>query len=384
MKRAICVMLLCSVLLCGCTGGNKTVTQSAKDYITGVWFSYLELDEMLGGDFKAEFTDALYNCKTLGITDVFVHIRPFCDSLYKSEYFPLRQTAQGLSFDAMKFMVDTAHENQMRFHAWINPYRVSRNPDIQSLSKDSPAYIWLNDEDAENDKNVLFCDGIYLNPASSEARRLVLDGVREILQNYDVDGIHFDDYFYPTTDAEFDRAVYEKYCLDATDTLSLEDWRRANVNSLISGTYTAVKFHSKDKVFSISPAASIQNNYETLFADVKAWLKGGCVDMIIPQLYFGFDYPVQEYQFNNLVSEWKNIAKLGSADLIIGLAAYKIGTDSEPDRNEWNDNPTLLSRQTEVCRDDTDINGHIFYSYSSLFSDEPQTQAALNELKIAT
>ncbi len=382
MKKAICIMLLLGLVLCGCgCNGDTTAMATNKDYITGVWFSYLELDNMLKSDFKAEFSNAIKNCKTLGITDVFVHIRPFCDALYKSQYFPIRETAVGQDFDVLDFMIKCSRENQMRFHAWINPYRVSRNADINALPQDSPAYRWLHDDDTANDQNVLYCDGIYLNPASSQVRELVINGIRELLGNYKIDGIHFDDYFYPTADAEFDREPYQKYCEQAKNALSLADWRRANVNSLISGAYTAVKFYSKDILFSISPAASIQNNYETLFADVKTWLENDCVDIIIPQLYFGFDYPAVEYQFNNLIEEWKKLAKVGNADLAIGLAAYKIGTDAQPDCNEWNDNPTLLKRQAEICQNDTDISGHIFYSYSALFSDAPQNKAALQELK---
>ena len=380
MKRAICSVILIALLFCGCAAEGDAAVQSETEYTTGVWFSYLELDKMLSGDFQTEFATAIENCKTIGITDVFVHIRPFCDSLFNSEYFPLRETARGLSFDAMEFMVSIAKQNNMRFHAWINPYRVSRETDINALPNNSPAYKWLNDEDAENDCNVLFCDGIYLNPAAPAVQRLVIDGVREILEDYDVDGIHFDDYFYPTADAEFDRKTYEKYCADTENTLGLADWRRANVNALISGTYTAVKFYSKDKLFSISPAASLQNNYDNLFADVKAWIESDCVDIIIPQIYFGFDYPIDEYRFNNLVEEWKELLNIGNARLMIGLAAYKIGTESEPDRNEWNDNPTLLKRQSDVCLKDSDISGHIYYSYSAIFSDAPQNKAALREI----
>lgn len=380
MKRAICSVILIALIFCGCAAKGDAAVQSETEYTTGVWFSYLELDKMLSGDFQTEFAAAIENCKTIGITDVFVHIRPFCDSLFNSEYFPLRETARGLSFDAMEFMVSIAKQNNMRFHAWINPYRVSRETDINALPNDSPAYKWLNDEDAENDCNVLFCDGIYLNPAAPAVQRLVIDGVREILEDYDVDGIHFDDYFYPTADAEFDRKTYEKYCADTENTLGLADWRRANVNALISGTYTAVKFYSKDKLFSISPAASLQNNYDNLFADVKAWIESDCVDIIIPQIYFGFDYPIDEYRFNNLVEEWKELLNMGNARLMIGLAAYKIGTESEPDRSEWNDNPTLLKRQSVACLKDSDISGHIYYSYSAIFSDAPQNKAALSEI----
>ncbi|MBQ2316551.1 MAG: hypothetical protein II372_04560, partial [Clostridia bacterium] len=97
MKRAICSVILIALIFCGCAAKGDAAVQSETEYTTGVWFSYLELDKMLSGDFQTEFAAAIENCKTIGITDVFVHIRPFCDSLFNSEYFPLRETARGLS-----------------------------------------------------------------------------------------------------------------------------------------------------------------------------------------------------------------------------------------------------------------------------------------------
>ena len=382
MKRAICALLIIACLLCGCASPepSESTATDKTDYIKGVWFSYLELDTMLSGDFKAEFERAIEQCKSLFITDIFVHVRPFCDALYESELFPMRQTASGKDFDVLTFMLDTAHEAGIRFHAWINPYRVSRESATESLLQDSPAYRWLHSDSAEDKANVILSDGIYLNPASDAVRRLVIDGVRELLQSYDVDGVHFDDYFYPSSDEAIDSEVYTAYCASTKAPLALDDWRRANVNTLISGVYTAVKFYNKDIVFSVSPAASVENNYNNLFADVEAWVESGCVDMLIPQLYFGFDYSLEEYRFENLLKIWKRMAKKGGLKLVVGLAPYKIGTDAEADREEWNDNPTLLKKQTDICYCDQKVSGHVFYSYSSLFSESPQNKAAREAL----
>ena len=382
MKRAICAIVLIVSLLCGCTSPipNDSAT-TKKEYIKGVWFSYLELDTMLSGDFKAEFNKALTNCKSLFITDIFVHVRPFCDALYESQYFPLRETAADKDFDILQFMIDAAHQKGIRFHAWINPYRVSRNSDVGALPESSPAYKWLHSETEEEKSNLLSCDGIYLNPSSSAARRLVIDGIRELLGKYKVDGIHFDDYFYPSAEDSIDEGSYAAYCAESMAPLDRSDWRRANVNTLISGVYTAIKFYNKDIVFSISPAASVENNYNKLFADVGAWVESGCVDMLIPQLYFGLEYPVEEYRFENLLKVWKAVASRGNTTLVIGLAPYKIGTDAEPDREEWNNNPTLLKKQTDICYKDEIVDGHIFYSYSSLFSDSAQNAGARAALK---
>ena len=213
------------------------------------------------------------------------------------------------------------------------------------------------------------CNGIYLNPAEQEVRELVINGIREVLQKYDVDGIHFDDYFYPTTDPEFDMASYEKYKSGAENPLELSDWRRSNVNALISACYTAVKYYDKDILFTVSPMASVEKNYNELYADVSAWAKNGCVDCIIPQLYFGFDYPEPEFRFENLIKKWIELAaENDGVELKIGLAPYKIGTDSEQDREEWNESADIIARQARKCRESGGVSGYVLFSYSSLFS----------------
>ena len=146
-------------------------------------------------------------------------------------------------YDPLKYMVHAAHSRGLQFHAWLNPYRVSsRFDDISQLAENHPARIWLSDDIADNDDWAVRCNGgIYFNPAIPEVQKLIIDGVREIINNYDVDGIHLDDYFYPTTSPDFDKSAYQRY-VDSVDgkPLSLADWRRANVNSLVQGIYRAI------------------------------------------------------------------------------------------------------------------------------------------------
>ena len=380
MKRALCLCVAVCVFLVGCTAPEKAPEKAGENtYVKGVWFTYSEIDVMLNSaNFKTEFQKAANNCKSFGITDVFIHIRAFGDSLYKSKYFPQREGAQGYEFDVLQYIINVCHERGMRVHAWINPYRIKLGTnDVNSLPKESIAYKWLTDQDAANDINISFSNGIYLNPASGEAQRLVIDGIREVLLKYSIDGIHFDDYFYPTTAPEFDKTSYENYTAGSQNPLELAFWRRANVNALISGCYTAIKFIDKDIIFSVSPAASVGKNYSEYYADVSAWVKSGCVDWIIPQLYFGFEYPVEDYRFEQLLSIWKNtVASYKNTRLIIGLAAYKVGTDQEPDKEEWCKYDDILLRQTEVCKKDATVSGYIFFSYSSLFSGKAANKRA--------
>ncbi len=381
MKRFIICILILSVLFISCScapldfgrdeQGDGEMQGSIS--VSGVWISFSEINGMLDSQkgFEAELEEVVSNCKSLEITDVYIHVRSYCDSLFKSEYFPLVTSVEKYDYDVFAKMIEAFHQSEIRVHAWINPYRVlTSSCNTNALPSGSPAYKWLNDGVAENDVNVCISDGIYLNPAEAEVRKLVIDGIREIIANYDVDGIHFDDYFYPTTDAAFDSQSYENYKRECENPLLLDDWRRANVNALISGCYTAVKFADKDILFSISPAASIDKNFQEMYADVKNWVESGCVDYIIPQLYFGFDYPLEEYKFDTLLAEWKELGRSNpEVGLAIGLATYKIATDNEPDRTEWESGSKVICRQASLCFEDSAVMGYAFFSYTSLFDE---------------
>lgn len=381
MKRAIVFLLAFILLLTGCSAENNGSVPQKNEVLpyentstSGVWLSFSEINAMLKSEagFKAEFDKVVENCTALKIGEIYIHIRAFCDSLFKSDYFPLTNAVKSIDYDVFEYIISACHNAGIRAHAWINPYRVlTSSSDKENLDPESPAYKWLSDEDTENDKNICFFNGIYLNPAEQSVRELVINGIREVLCKYEVDGIHFDDYFYPTTDPEFDSVSYEKYKSKTENPLSLSDWRRANVNALISGCYTAVKFYGKDIVFSVSPAASIENNYNELYADVEAWVESGSVDCIIPQLYFGFDYPDKQYCFENLLKDWIKLSKKNTkVELKIGLAPYKIGTDAKDDSKEWNTAEDIIAKQAEICYKNSSVAGYVLFSYTSLMSAE--------------
>lgn len=370
MKRIICVLLL-SLLLVSCTPLEEPLSNNstlAQDYINGVWLSFSELDAFIAsGEFCSQFKNAVSECKKRNISDMFVHVRPFGDSYYPSELFPLRKGVEAVPTDALEFMISECHNAGIRFHAWVNPYRIrTADSDTESLPQNSAVYAWLHDSDTTNDSAVAVYNGIYLNPAHQLSRQLVTDGVRELCLNYDIDGVHFDDYFYPTTDSEFDTLSYAEYTAQTESPLELEDWRRANVSALISGVYTAVKFINKDIVFSVSPSASIDKNYGECYADIKLWCESGCVDWIIPQIYFGFNYPDSDFRFDKLLVDWVDFTSGFDTRLMIGLASYKIGTSQKPDSTEWANGTEIISRQIDLCRKSDSVQGHIFFSYTSM------------------
>lgn len=377
MKKVLSAVLALLILAgCGRAASpekEKKVT-SAAETVGGIWISYTEVNAMLesSNGFKREFDTVAENCRLLNISEIYLHIRSHCDSLYKSALFPQNPLAAALDYDPLEYAVRVCKKADIKLNAWINPYRVSTaTTDINTLSSESPAYKWLNDDNPENDLNVLLSNGIYLNPAEAEVRRLIIDGIRELIGNYAINGIHFDDYFYPSTEAKLDAESYEKYRENTENPLSLGDWRRTNVDLLISGCHSAIKERGQDIAFSVSTIADTERNYGELYADVKKWVKNGLVDEIIPQIYFGFEYPDKNFAFDTLLEKWSELAKLNpDVKLLIGLSPYKLNTESEPDRDEWRNGTDITARQISRCRENGNVDGYVLFSYSYVFSPE--------------
>ena len=391
--RFLCIVLSLIVFLSACgnsTKSNKKMIQSEPQNVKrefslkGVWISYFELESenKTFDGFKAKIDEMFESAASAGFNAVFVHTRANGDAIYKSDYYPFSRSfintdGSDPDFSPLEYMAQKAHSLNLSLHAWINPYRIASSVgSIDELPDSSPAAKWLRDGDQSNDgcvKTLPTTDrkiSVWLNPARQEVRNLVINGVREIVDNYDVDGIHIDDYFYPTTDESFDKEDYTVYAQSSASPLSLDDWRRLQVDLLVSALYRTV--HSKENlIFGISPAADISNNgtdknYRNQYADIAKWVGvTGYCDYIAPQLYFGFDYPAEDYRFENLLDKWSNLKKDSSVKFYVGLAAYKQG-ETDAGSEEWLKNTDILMRQAKLAKKCTD--GIIVYSYSSFFS----------------
>lgn len=382
-KKIIFLLVLC-LLLGACqknianeNKNNTDKTAVGENKIKAVWINYSELDEIIkSSENTAELTQninkAVLNCKNLGLNRIIVHSRAFADAYYASSVFPEADSlkdkikADG-NFDPLKIFCETAHENGIKVDSWINPYRVSYSSDTNALPENSAVKKMITENGG---KDVSVTDGgIFFNPASLKAQKLILDGVREILQNYDVDGIHIDDYFYPTTDESFDKASYDDY-VKAKGKLKLDDWRRENVNNLVSQLYSAVKSQNSELMFSISPCGDIDKNYYDYFADVELWCsQKGYADCIIVQAYYGFEN--EKLPFEEVVGDWEKLAKNGNIELCFGLACYKSGSEDSfagKGVNEWKDNDNIISRQIAFLNGTDNCSGVCLYSYSSLFA----------------
>ncbi len=331
--------------------------------IKGVWIYYNELSDIFNNDkkiFEKNINEVFDNCLRYGLNTVFVQIRPFGDSFYPSEIFPWSkyltgEQGKGVDFDPLKIMIETAHKKGLTFHGWINPFRVSFSDDIDSLCDSNPAKKL-----ADTSAVCKISEGIYYNPAAISSQKLILSGVKEIVNNYEVDGIHIDDYFYPSESEEIDFAEYEAYTKNGGE-LNLNDWRKENINTFVAGLYSLVKSIDNDVLVSISPAGNIKNNYSSLFADVKKWAsEPGFCDMIIPQLYFGYNN--QTLAYDEALSQWLEITNTDNIKLITGIAAYKALT---PETDEWKDVNIISSQISESFKYEN-ISGYCLFSYSSL------------------
>lgn len=367
---------------------NSDPKQVSKIMIKGVWISYLELQEFpnryeINQYNYRKFIEDLYdNCVSHGMNHVFVHVRPFADALYPSDYFPWShiitgQQGKNPGFDPMKIMIEEAHKRELKFHAWINPYRVNNIENRFKLDKTSNISIWMNHNDNRN--VIQYNQQNYLNPSKISVQEYIIKGIKEIIENYPVDGIHFDDYFYPSFNKEniynsFDYIEYNKYRQSTMkrnkSTMSLPDWRRNNVSVLVNKIYGVIQDHNenykKKIIFGISPVGNLDcliNDYQ-YYVDIHRFVnKNGYIDYICPQIYWGFKNP--EAPFDKVLNRWYKLCKDTNVDLYVGLPVYKIGTkDYKYEKKEFKDSK-VIDKMIKKCKK-KNIKGLIYYRYDFL------------------
>lgn len=368
-------------------GNYAKNSYSAVNYeeMKGVWISYLEISTLLKGksedDFRSTVKNIYSNCTNLGLNTVFVHARAFGDSFYDSSLFPFTKYISGaygarVSYDPFEILVDEAHKQGLSIHAWINPLRLCTTADMNALTGDYTIKNWYNDS-TKNGTYIVDVNGtLYLNPAYGEAIKLVGDGVREIVSEYDVDGVHIDDYFYPTTEAYFDSKAFSAY-----GGSSLSEFRISNCNKLVKEIYNAVHECSSTTVFGISTQGSMSNNINQLYADAAAWCKGRYVDYFAPQIYYGFENSAQP--FKTCTEQWNALVDGTNVKLAVGLAVYKVGVEDKWAGNgkyEWANTDTMLKRQIEFARTCKNYGGFALYSYNYLFTSGYVTSAIQREV----
>ncbi len=375
--RLLALVLACVLTLV--TPAFAAGTPSASEEMRGVWVSsvynldYPSSPTTDPDKLRAEADEILDNCVKWGLNAVFLQVRPSGDALYKSDLFPWSKyltgsvgTAPQDGFDPLEYWVEAAHKRGLELHAWINPYRITRSKDTEwnALPSTHPAKM-------NPDWVVKYSDGnYYFNPGIPEVRDLVTRGAVEIVQNYDVDGLHMDDYFYPGTDFN-DAATYQKY---GSSFSNIADFRRDSVNQLVAQLDTAVHNIDPDTQFGISPSGIWANkstdprgsntngseHYVSSYADSLYWIENGLVDYIIPQIYWEIGHKLADFA---TLADWWNDAVAGSdVHLYIGMGAYRCA-----------DNPTGVWTTTDPLFDSLaylenkdNVGGCVFFRYGSI------------------
>ena len=341
--------------------------------IIATWITYSEINDLLYSvnsekDFKLIVDDKISILSEYSINTIFLHIRAFDDAYYKSILYLVNKNCLdedgNLKFDVLQTFIDVCKKYNIEIHGWINPYRIRNDSNVELINKHTLASNFIN---LNNDEGIIITENnIYYNPSNVEVQRYILNGVKEIIENYDVAGVHIDDYFYPTTSKEIDKKLYADY-FNNGGCLSLDDYRRYNVTSLVSSIYTSLKSYDNDLVFSISPRGDIEQNYCDYYADVKLWLsKDGYADYIIPQIYFGYSH--EKMPFEQVLYEWLKYDD--GSKLVIGLGLYKSGLidDYSSGYNEWIENDNVVSRQ--ICDVlNNSCCGYSIFSASYLYSE---------------
>lgn len=353
--------------------GETTVP---KRELRAAWIATVEnIDWPAKGPFdaeqqKADFIAILDELEEAGMNAIVMQVKPTADAFYPSEYAPWSKWLTGKQgkdpgYDPLAFMIEEARKRNMEFHAWFNPYRASMEPDVNSLIPEHPLR-------QHEDWLLTYGGRLIMDPGIPETQQYIIDGIMEVVRNYDIDAVHFDDYFYPYPVAGVnfpDDASYSKY----GNGMNRDDWRRDNVNTLIKNLSLAIKAEKPYVQFGISPFGIWKNqssdpagsdtrgteSYSAIYADTRKWVQEEWIDYIAPQIYWYFNYGPAAYE--NLIDWWAKQVEGKNVHLYIGHGAYRIGADDP----NWLD-PDQMPNQIIFNRNFENVKGSIFFSTQSV------------------
>lgn len=323
---------------------------------------------------KAEMVWLLDSLESIGINAIVFQVRPTSDALYFSELEPVSHWLTGKQgswkeqepWDPLEWTIEQAHMRHMEVHVWLNPFRVNlAKTDTAMLAPDHimrrhPEWFWC------------YAQQWYFDPGLDITREWICTIVQDIVDRYDIQAIHMDDYFYPYPSGKLqlpDAKTFEQYPRGFTD---IRDWRRNNVNLVIEEISRSIR-ECKDSVqFGISPFGVWRNasvdstgsatqagiaNYDNLYADIRLWIKNGWIDYVLPQVYWEIGKKVADYEI--LAHWWANEVKGTKCRLYIGMAPYRLeGASSKTPWGQGNE----IGRQMHLNRTIPEITGECFYS----------------------
>lgn len=335
---------------------------------------------------KADYLAILDFYQDLNFNAAIVQIRDAGDAFYASKFAPWSRFLTGeegrapkTDEDLLEWMIDEAHARGIEFHAWLNPYRSTFDLKTELLSP-------THDFNLHPEWMLRYGKKYYYNPGLPEVRRRMVQIMEELVANYDLDAIHFDDYFYPYTikDEVFKDSL--SYAYHSMPSQSLEDWRRSNIDSLMENTHKAIKAKKPWVQLGVSPfgvwknkstdprgsdTRAGQTTYDDLYADPLLWMEKGWLDYLVPQVYWSMDLPVASHR--KIVAWWAT--NTSNTNLYIGNGPYKIRNNSD---TAW-DNKKELPEQITLARKTEAVQGNVFFSAKSLMLNNPDVVAYLKK-----
>ncbi|MER6102443.1 family 10 glycosylhydrolase [Streptomyces sp. NPDC001832] len=333
---------------------------------------------------EAELIAYLDEAVARRLNAVILQVRPTADALWPSPYEPWSQYLTGVQgkdpgWDPLGTAVREAHRRGLELHAWFNPYRVANHTDPSRLIATHPARL-------HPDWVLPYGGKLYYNPGIPEVRRFVQDAMLDAVRRYDIDAVHWDDYFYPYPVAGQvfdDDATYAKYGAGFPDKAA---WRRDNTDKLVRETAEQIKKIKKNVQFGISPFGVWRNaatdplgsdtkagvqTYDDLYADTRGWVRKGWIDYVCPQLYFKAQRSDQAVSYSALAPWWAETVRGTGVQLWIGEALYKINNEG------WSAGE--LTEHLDIAAKYPEITGHVFFSAKDVQEDPKGAMTAVSE-----
>lgn len=366
-KKKIIAVVMAASLCCGMA--LESMAQNPKREFRGAWLHVIGQTQWQNkntAQAKAYIDDQFQKLQDAGCNAVIFQVRPTADAMYKSDLEPWtawltgkRGKAPSPEWDPMEYAIEQAHKRGMEFHAWLNPYRVTSN-----IKDVLPASHMAN---KEPHRFVKFNGQTFFDPAYKENRDFICEVVRDIVERYDVDAIHIDDYFYPypANGKKFnsDDGSYRKF----GNGMERNQWRRNNVDLLIEQLYTTIKSAKPWVRFGVSPFGIWRNkksdprgsessglqNYDDLYADVLLWAKNGWIDYLAPQLYWTLDMKAAPSRH---LAQWWNDNSEG-VDVYIGQDVQRTMTNADPKTGDKNE----LATKVKISRDLPNVKGNVWW-----------------------
>lgn len=363
LKRIICLAAAAALLWTSGCGGAESQSQAepatrsqweyvpqsleelhlpvvSEDPFCGIWMTTTELANCIGSDreeTEQSITAQLNAVQALGVNTLMLHVRSSGLAWYESDNYPCVSSLP--DYDVVQLVIEHAHKLGIAVQLWCNPLRLRPEEEMECFSGTQ-----IGDWYESGSLCVRMVNGTcFLNPAEPEVRALVAADAAALMERYDADGFHIDDYFYPTTDPAFDAAEFE-----ASGASDLKAWRTEQISEMVRSIYASVHSVSDELLFSISPTGKFSANADELYADVCRWgSEEGFCDQLIPQLYYG--YQNGTCPFTDTAEMWKKTVSCNKVELIFGLCTYKVGQEDPwagGGSMEWITDVYLPARQT--------------------------------------